>query len=98
MPSAPILKQADPDEDFVLRTNASALVAVLLQESHPVEYASRLLTKHEINYHTTERGALAIVWAMGNFRGYLEATSTTIITDHPLRDLPGGPYRSKLTT
>ncbi|KAJ3648391.1 hypothetical protein Zmor_020198 [Zophobas morio] len=89
---APILRQANPEEPFVLRTDASAyaLGAALLQgegpEERPIEYASRLLTNHEQNYTTTERDALAIVWAVRRFRGYLEESSTVVITDHqPLR-------------
>ncbi|KAJ3648427.1 hypothetical protein Zmor_020232 [Zophobas morio] len=89
---APILRQANPEEPFVLRTDASAyaLGAALLQgegpEERPIEYASRLLTNHEQNYTTTEREALAIVWAVRRFRGYLEESSTVVITDHqPLR-------------
>ena len=76
--NAPILRQANPEEPFILRTDASAyaLIAALLQgegpEERPIEYASRLLTNHEQNYTTTEHEVLAIVWAVRRFRGYLE--------------------------
>ncbi|GFX44791.1 retrovirus-related Pol polyprotein from transposon 412 [Trichonephila clavipes] len=56
---------------FIIRTDASsyALGAVLLQgesptDEQPVEYASRLLSSAEKNYSTTEREALAVVWAL----------------------------------
>ncbi|GFS51038.1 transposon Ty3-I Gag-Pol polyprotein [Trichonephila clavipes] len=54
-----------------------ALGAVLLQgrkptDEQPVEYASRLLSSAEKNYSTTEREALAVVWALNKFRGYIE--------------------------
>ena len=64
--------------------------ACLLQgekgEEHPVVYASRLLTPAERNYSTTEREALAVVWAVNKFRGYIEGARTRIASDHqPLR-------------
>ncbi|KAG5881734.1 hypothetical protein JTB14_037521 [Gonioctena quinquepunctata] len=61
--STPILQQADIRLPYVLRTDSSsyALGAVLLQgegsDERPIEYASRLLTPAEKNYHTTEREA-----------------------------------------
>jgi hypothetical protein len=86
--TAPILRQADCTKEFFLKTDASgwALGAVLTQgeaaDEHPVEYASRLLTAPEKNYSTTEREALAVVWAVNKFRGYIEGSRITIITDH----------------
>ncbi|GFS74448.1 retrovirus-related Pol polyprotein from transposon 297 [Trichonephila clavipes] len=64
------------------------LGAVLLQgegsDEHPIEYDSRLLTPAEHNYSTTGREALAVVWALKKFRGYIEGTETT--SDHqPLK-------------
>lgn len=88
----PILRQADPAKPFTLRTDASdyAIGAVLLQgdgdDERPVEYASRLLTTAETRYSTTEREALAVVWAVERFRGYIEGSEVTIATDHqPLK-------------
>ena len=86
--SAPILRQADVEKPFSIKTDASnyALGAVLVQgegeNEHPVEYASRLLSSAERNYSTTEREALAVVWAANKFRGYIEGAEVTIITDH----------------
>ncbi|GFX32615.1 integrase catalytic domain-containing protein [Trichonephila clavipes] len=71
-------KQADFAKPFLIRTDASnyALGAVLLQgedkEEHPVEFASRLLNPTERNYSTTERDALAVVWALNKFRAALK--------------------------
>lgn len=91
--TSPILRQPNFDEPFVLRTDASAyaLGAVLMQgssptEERPLEYASRLLTPAERNYHTTEREALAVVWALEKFRGYVEGARVHVATDHqPLK-------------
>lgn len=56
------------------------------KEEQPVEYASRLLTAAERNYSTTEREALAVVWAVQHFRGYIEGSEIRIGTDHqPLK-------------
>ncbi|GFW42861.1 retrovirus-related Pol polyprotein from transposon 297 [Trichonephila clavipes] len=77
---------------YIIRTDASnyALGAVLLQgegsDEHPIEYASRLLSPAERNYSTTEREALAVVWALKKFRGYIEGTEITVASDHqPLK-------------
>jgi hypothetical protein len=90
--SPPVLRTADPTQPFILRTGSSvyAFGAALLQgdgpEERPIEYASRLLNATERNYSATERGALAIVWAINKFRGYVRDASVVVITDHqPLR-------------
>lgn len=86
--SSPVLAQADNTKPYTIKTDASsyALGAVLVQgegeTEHPVEYASRLLTKAERNYSTTEREALGVVWAVAKFRGYIEGAKITILTDH----------------
>lgn len=90
--SPPILKQAVDDMPFAIQTDASAyaLGAVLLQgegqAEHPIEHGSRLLNNAERNYSTTEREALAIVWACDKFRGYIEGSEVKLLTDHqPLK-------------
>jgi hypothetical protein len=90
--AAPILRQADSSLSYTLRTDASsyALGACLLQgegpDERPVEYASRLLTPAEKNYTTTEREALAIVFGVQKFRGYLEGARVIVASDHqPLK-------------
>jgi hypothetical protein len=71
-----------------------ALEAALFQgvgpDERPIEYASRLLKPPEKNYSTTEGEALAVLWSVQKFRGYLEEAPAVIITDHqPLRWLMG---------
>ena len=52
--SAPILKIADPEKDFVVCTEAcnQGLGGVLMQNNHVVCYESRNLKEHEKNYAT----------------------------------------------
>ncbi|XP_072943325.1 uncharacterized protein [Epargyreus clarus] len=91
--STPILAQPDYSLPFVIRTDASnyALGAALIQgessrEEKPIEYASRLLTPAERNYSTTEREALAVVWACEKFRGYIDGHPVRVASDHqPLK-------------
>ncbi|GBN22626.1 Retrovirus-related Pol polyprotein from transposon 297 [Araneus ventricosus] len=90
--SPPVLSQPDGSKPFIIRTDASsyALGAVLIQgekpEEHVIEYASRLMSSAERNYSTTEREALAVVWALEKFRGYVENQEIIIASDHqPLK-------------
>ncbi|GFW37051.1 retrovirus-related Pol polyprotein from transposon opus [Trichonephila clavipes] len=95
-----VLKQADGTQPYIIRTDASnyALGAVLLQgegsDEHPIEYASRLLTPAECNYSTTEREALAVVWALKKFRGYIEGTEIR----PPTSEMASKPQVSNRTT
>ena len=86
------MKQLSENATFYLKTDASnyALGALLCQgekeEEHPIEYASRLLLPAERNYSTTEHEALAVVWAVQKFRGYIEGSEVIVLTDHqPLK-------------
>lgn len=85
---APILKCPDFSRNFTIHCDASsfAIGAVLTQKydetDHPIAYCSRLLNKHESNYTTTERELLAVLYALEQFRMYVEGQKCTIITDH----------------
>lgn len=82
--SAPVLSYPDFDETFTLTTDASnvGLGAILSQKGHPVCYISRTLNKAEMNYSTTEKELLAIVWAIKRLRQYLLGRKFIIQTDH----------------
>jgi len=86
--TAPVLKYPDFTEEFIVTTDASAFAigAVLSQgkvgNDRPIAYASRVLTRAEQNYNTTEKELLAIVWAVKHFRPYVYGTKFKIVTDH----------------
>lgn len=87
--TAPVLIRPNWDlGEFRIETDASnvALGAVLTQRvdgvDHVIEYASRTLTKPEMNYTTTERECLAVIFAIKKFRFYLENYKILCVTDH----------------
>jgi hypothetical protein len=51
---APVLNIEDPDNDFLVCTDAckEGLVGVLMQEGRVIFYESKILNEHEINYVT----------------------------------------------
>lgn len=86
--TAPLLASPDFTQPFTIECDASSvgIGSVLLQEiegiQHPVAFHSRLLTKPERNYSTTERELLAVVDSINHFRAYIEGSKFTVITDH----------------
>ena len=64
---APILRHFDPNEEIIVETDASdfAISAVLSQKFegrlHPVDFMSRKMNEHEINYDIHNKEMLAIV-------------------------------------
>ncbi|KAM2846500.1 hypothetical protein COP1_000026 [Malus domestica] len=63
-----------------------ALGAVLGQrkdkQPHVIYYASRTLNDAQLNYSTTEKELLVVVFALDKFRSYLLGTKVIIYTDH----------------
>ena len=87
--TAPILIYPDFTKKFYLYTDASnsGLGAVLSQKDKDgreqvVAYASVTLKPNEQKYGVTEKEALAVVWAVRQFRHYILGTVFEIITDH----------------
>ncbi|CAN6711676.1 unnamed protein product [Malus baccata var. baccata] len=52
------------------------------KKPHVIYYASRTLNDAQLNYSTTEKELLAIVFALDKFRSYLLGTKVIIFTDH----------------
>ncbi|KAJ9556630.1 hypothetical protein OSB04_011244 [Centaurea solstitialis] len=86
--SAPILTAPDWNLPFVLMCDASdtAIGAVLGQRKekrlHVIYYASKTLDGAQVNYVTTEKEFLAVVYACEKFRSYLVGSKVTVYTDH----------------
>ena len=86
--TSPIMQPPDWELPFELMCDASdhALGAVLSQRvgkfPHVIAYASRTLDAAQVNYTTTEKELLAIVFALDKFRSYLLGSKITVFTDH----------------
>ncbi|XP_024042132.1 uncharacterized protein LOC112099218 [Citrus clementina] len=86
--SAPIMQSPDWSLPFELMCDASdfAVGAVLGQrrDDKPfvIYYASKTLDSAQMNYSTTEKELLAVVFALNKFRSYLLGSKSVVFTDH----------------
>ena len=83
--TAPVLKYFDPSKHIKLSVDASSkgLGAVLLQENHPVAYASRALTTCQQNCAQIEKEMLAVAFGCTRFHEYIYGMPTIEVeTDH----------------
>jgi hypothetical protein len=86
--SPPVLAFPRPELPYKLVTDASdhGLGAVLSQNHDGIEkviaYGSRTLHGEEMNYSTTERECLGVVWATNHYRQYLIDKEFEVDTDH----------------
>jgi hypothetical protein len=86
--TAPIIIAPNWDLPFELMCDASdyAVGAVLGQRHekffHAIYYASKVLNENQINYTTTEKELLAIVFALEKFRSYLIGSKVVVFSDH----------------
>ncbi|CAN6579361.1 unnamed protein product [Malus baccata var. baccata] len=86
--TAPIIVPPDWSLPFELMFDVSdyALGAILGQRKdkkpHVIYYASRTLNDAQLNYSTTEKELLAVVFALDKFRSYLIGTNVIVFTDH----------------
>ena len=86
--SAPIIQPPDWSLPFEIMCDASdyAVGAVLLQtkdkKHHAIAYASKTLTGAQLNYATTEKELLAVVFAIDKFRSYLVGAKIIVYSNH----------------
>ena len=89
--SAPVLAYYDEKDDIVLSVDSSkdALGACILQNGHPIAYASKSLNKCEQNYAQIEKEMAAIVFGATKFHEYIYAKGPIHVeTDHrPLESI-----------
>ena len=80
----PVLAYFDPRAEHSIQCDASkqGLRAVLLQNGHPVIYASRTLTETEQRYSNIERELLAVVFALERLNHYTTGFRVQVETDH----------------
>ncbi|KAL4282794.1 hypothetical protein GQ457_16G017530 [Hibiscus cannabinus] len=82
--TAPIVEPPDWKLPFELMCDASdcAVGAVLGQRKgkifHPIYYASKTLNDAQVNYTTTEKEMLAVIFAFDKFRSYLIVTKNIL--------------------
>ena len=86
--SSPIVVASDWNLPFELMCDARdyAIGAILWQKRERtfqvIYYASRMLNDAQLNYATTEKELLAIVFAFDKFRPYLIGNRVIVHTDH----------------
>jgi hypothetical protein len=86
--SAPVIQLPDWSLSFEIMCDASDYVvgAVLGQRKdkkpYVIYYASKTLNSAQMNYTTTEKELLAIVFASEKFRSYLVGSPVIVFSDH----------------
>ena len=86
--SSLIITAPDWSQEFELMCDASdyAVGAVLGQRKgiifHAIYYVSKVLNDAQLNYATTEKEILAIVYALEKFRSFLVGSKVIVYTDH----------------
>lgn len=81
---SPVLSYFDPAKETILQCDASqnGLGGCLMQDGHPVVYASRALTHTECNYAQIEKEFLAVVFGMERFENNTYGRHTKVESDH----------------
>ncbi|KAM2050843.1 hypothetical protein ACFX16_032531 [Malus domestica] len=86
--SAPIIMPPDWSLPFELMCDASdyaigvALGQMRNKQPHVIHYASQTLNDAQLNYSTTEKELLEVVFALDKFRSYLLGIKVIVYSDH----------------
>jgi len=95
--NAPVLSHYDQTKPVVIQTDASSkgLGSCLLQEGHPISFASRALTDCETRYAQIEKELLTIVFPCERFNNYVYGRDILVQSDHkPLEAIFSKPLSS----
>ena len=95
--TAPVLGYYDQRKPLVIQTDASSkgLGSCLMQDGHPISFASRALTDCETRYAQIEKELLAIVFACEKFNNYVYGREVLVQSDHkPLESIFSKPLSS----
>ena len=88
MTTAPIIQPPNWTLPIELTCDASdyAIGAILGQRidklPRVIYYASKTLNEAQLNYSTTEKEFLAVIFALDKFRSYLIGSKVIVYTDH----------------
>ncbi|OLY85147.1 Transposon Tf2-8 polyprotein [Smittium mucronatum] len=89
MISAPVLAHPETTKSYVMYTDASNIgIGASLHQTQtdgtvrPIAYASRKPIAAEINYCTSEKEELAVVYGFDKFHHYVHVSCTELHTDH----------------
>ncbi|KAI5748437.1 hypothetical protein M8J77_025507 [Diaphorina citri] len=82
--NSPVLKNFDCNLDVTIQTDASkdGMGCVLLQQNHPVAFASRSLTEAEKKLAQIEKETLAIAFSCRKFHKYIWGKTVKVESDH----------------
>jgi hypothetical protein len=82
--SAPVLKITDPNEIFVVCTDAckEGIGGVLTQNGHVIGYESINIKEHKRNYDMRDLELASIVYALRMWRHYLMGKKFKLRIDH----------------
>lgn len=84
MSTAPVLANFDPNKKIIIQCDASqsGLGCCLLQDGHPVAFASRTLNTSERNYSVSEKELLGCTFGLEDFHNFVFGYPIEIQTDH----------------
>ena len=91
---APVLGYYNPKKPVIVTADASkdGIGAAMIQENHPIAFASRALTSAEQNYAQIEKETLAATYACERFHQFVYGREFTIESDHkPLEAIVNKP-------
>ena len=87
--NVPLLQDLNNTKETTFQVDSSqaSLRAVLLQDNHPIAYASRALTETEQNWLQIDQELLAIVYGFERFHSYVYGRRIDVQTDHHILDI-----------